>query len=58
LIPKPTENTITSLLKEELEALDVKALPFIVINTPVGPVGNREVDLWCYNSGKYPQGIS
>lgn len=51
MIPKPTENTITSLLKEELETLGVKALPFILINTPVG---NREVDLWCYNSGKYP----
>jgi hypothetical protein len=51
LIPKPTENTITSLLKEELETLGVKALLFIRVSTPVG---DREVDLWCYNSGRYP----
>lgn len=47
----PTENTITSLLAKELERFGVKALPFVRIKTPIG---YREVDLWCYNSGRYP----
>jgi len=51
VIPKATENTITSLIKEELEKLGVKAMPFISIHTPAG---KREVDLWCFNGGNYP----
>jgi len=34
-----------------LEKFGVKALPFISIHTPEG---RREVDLWCYNGGRYP----
>ena len=35
-VPKPTEDTITSRLSEELKKLGVKAQPFKSINTPVG----------------------
>ncbi|MEM4140020.1 MAG: N-6 DNA methylase [Nitrososphaeria archaeon] len=51
MIPRVTENTITILLKEELEKFGVKAEPFASITTPVG---RREVDLLCQNAGVYP----
>ncbi|MFH7835871.1 MAG: N-6 DNA methylase [Candidatus Aenigmatarchaeota archaeon] len=50
MIPKATENTITSLLKEELEKFGVKAEAFISISTPIG---RREADLLCKNAGIY-----
>ncbi|RLI76484.1 hypothetical protein DRP05_12825 [Archaeoglobales archaeon] len=50
-IPKPTENTVTVFLKNELEKFGVKALPFASISTPVG---RREIDLLCKNAGIYP----
>lgn len=50
-IPKPTENTVTTFLKDELEKFGVKTLPFASIRTPVG---RREVDLLCKNTGIYP----
>jgi type I restriction-modification system DNA methylase subunit len=51
MIPKATENTITSLVREKLEKLGVKAMAFVSIQTPEG---RREVDLWCYDGGSYP----
>lgn len=49
-VPKATENTITSHLKEELEKLNIRAEPFVNISTPDG---RREVDLYVKNSGVY-----
>ncbi|MCD6513324.1 MAG: N-6 DNA methylase, partial [Candidatus Odinarchaeota archaeon] len=50
-IPKPTENTVTAFLKDELEKFGVKAIPFASIHTPAG---RREVDILCENAGLYP----
>jgi len=50
-VPKPTENTVTSFLKDELEKLGVKATPFASLKTPEG---RREVDILCQNGGIYP----
>jgi len=50
-IPKPTENTVTAFLKDELEKLGVKTIPFASLNTPAG---RREVDILCKNGGLYP----
>jgi type I restriction-modification system DNA methylase subunit len=50
MIPKATEDTITMLLKEELEKLGVKAEPFSSIVTPAG---TRKPDLVCANGGMY-----
>lgn len=51
MIPKATENTITTLLKDELKSRGVKARPFLSVETPEG---RREVDIWCTNGGAYP----
>jgi len=51
MIPKATENTITSLLAEELQKLGVETEAFARIKTPSG---DREPDLLCKNSGSYP----
>lgn len=51
LIPKATEDTITSLLKDELERLGVKAEAFSGITTPSGL---RKPDILCTNGGMYP----
>jgi len=53
-VPKPTENTVTTFLKEELEKLGVTAVPFVSIDIP-GKRGKerREVDIYCENSGVY-----
>jgi len=50
-VPKPTENTVTAFLKDELEKFGVKTMPFASIHTPVG---RREPDLLCENVGIYP----
>ncbi len=50
-VPKPTENTVTAFLKDELEKLGVKTIPFASLNTPAG---RREVDILCENGGLYP----
>ena len=51
MISKATEDTITTLLKEELEKLGVKAEAFPSITTPAGI---RKPDLLCNNAGIYP----
>lgn len=51
MIPKATENTITSILAEELQKLGIKTEPFARIKTPTG---DREPDILCKNSGSYP----
>lgn len=50
LIPKPTEDTITTLLKEELEKRGCVAEPFKPVNTPKGL---RKPDLVCRSGGCY-----
>jgi len=53
-VPKATENTITTFLKEELEKLGVTAVPFISIDIPSEKgKERREVDIYCENSGVY-----
>ena len=51
MISKATEDTITTLLKEGLEKLGVKAEAFPSITTPAGI---RKPDLLCSNAGIYP----
>lgn len=51
MIPKPTEDTITSLLKEEIERFNVKVEQFPIIDTPEG---KRKPDLLCVDAGIYP----
>jgi hypothetical protein len=51
MIPKATENTISSLLRDELQRLGVKVELLPRITTPVG---SREPDLLCLNAGSYP----
>jgi len=51
MIPKPTEDTVTKLLAEELENCGVKVEVFPVISTPGGV---RKPDIWCVNAGAYP----
>jgi hypothetical protein len=50
VVPKATEDTITSLLGEELRKRGVKAEPFRRLSTPVG---DRIPDLLCENAGNY-----
>jgi len=50
LIPKPTEDTITSIISEELQARGIKVQPFAEIQTPSGL---RKPDLICKNGGIY-----
>jgi len=50
-IPKHTENSVTSLLATKLKNNGVNATPFANLSTPVG---RREVDILCENSGYYP----
>jgi len=49
-IPKPTENTVTTFLRDELRKAGVQAMAFETLDTPVG---RREVDLICKNAGLY-----
>ncbi len=51
MIPKPTEDTITSLLVKELEKRNVKSQMFPTIRTPGGL---RKPDIWCCNAGVCP----
>lgn len=51
MIPKATEDTITSLLRDELLQLGVQAELFPVVNTPSGI---RKPDILCSNGGNYP----
>ncbi|MDW8021191.1 MAG: N-6 DNA methylase [Nitrososphaerota archaeon] len=51
MIPKPTENTVTGILREELEKRGVKTSQFVSLDTPLG---RREIDLLCSNGGLYP----
>lgn len=51
MIPKATEDTITSLLRDELSMLGVKAELFAVVGTPVGV---RKPDILCTDGGTYP----
>ena len=51
MISKPTEDTITAILRDELEELGVKAELIPSIATPAGP---RKPDLLCRNAGTYP----
>jgi hypothetical protein len=50
LIPKNTEDTVTTLLAKELEKHGVKAKTFPIITTPGGA---RKPDIWCENAGAY-----
>lgn len=50
MIPKATENTVTGILREELESRNVKTIQFPTLQTPVG---RREPDLLCENGGRY-----
>lgn len=49
-IPKPTENTVTTFLRDELQKEGVHATAFETLLTPEG---RREVDLVCRNGGLY-----
>ena len=51
LIPKATEDSITTLLKDALVHRNIKAELFPVVNTPVGI---RKPDILCTNGGVYP----
>jgi hypothetical protein len=51
MISRATEDTVTSLLKDELQKLGVTAEFTPVIDTPVGV---RKPDLLCRNAGVYP----
>ena len=51
MIPRATEDTITTLLRDELQKLGVAAEFTPIINTPGGP---RKPDLLCSNAGLYP----
>ncbi len=51
MIPKATEDTITSLLRDELIKLGVKAELFPSVTTPSGL---RKPDILCSNGGSYP----
>jgi type I restriction-modification system DNA methylase subunit len=50
MIPKTTEDTISVMLKDELEKRNVKAQVFAEIRTPVG---YRKPDIYCQNGGTY-----
>lgn len=50
VIPKATEDTITVMLKDELETCGVKTEIFPEIKTPSG---YRKPDLYCLNGGTY-----
>ena len=50
MIPKPTEDTITSLIAEELQACGIEAQLFVEIRTQSGL---RKPDLICKNGGTY-----
>lgn len=51
MIPRFTENTITSILAVELQGLGLDAAPFSMVDTPEG---RREVDILCHHNGLYP----
>ncbi len=51
MIPRATENTVSSLLRDELQRLGVMVELFPRITTPAG---SREPDLLCVNAGTYP----
>ena len=51
MIPKATEDTITTLLKDELQRNGVKSELFPSVHTPNG---TRKPDILCSNGGMYP----
>jgi len=51
VIPRATEDTITSILRDELIKLGIKAEVFTSVTTPSGI---RKPDLLCTNGGMYP----
>lgn len=51
MVPRATENTVTGIIKDELERRGVKVAQFASVETPVG---KREPDLLCQNGGFYP----
>ncbi|MGC8832239.1 MAG: Eco57I restriction-modification methylase domain-containing protein [Thermoproteota archaeon] len=51
MIPRATENTVSSLLRDGLQELGVRVELFPRITTPAG---SREPDLLCVNAGTYP----
>lgn len=51
MIPKATEDTITTLLKDELQSNGVKSELFPSVSTPNG---TRKPDILCSNGGMYP----
>ncbi|MEM3448690.1 MAG: hypothetical protein QXP38_07410, partial [Nitrososphaerota archaeon] len=51
MIPRATEDTVSSLLRDELQRLGVKVELFPQITTPAGL---RKPDLFCINAGSYP----
>lgn len=48
---KGSEDTVTTLLQEEIRKLGLKTVAFSVLRTPIGI---RKPDLLCGNGGKYP----
>ena len=48
---KGSEDTITTLVQEEVKKLGLKAVAFSVLRTPIGI---RKPDLLCEDGGKYP----
>jgi type I restriction-modification system DNA methylase subunit len=50
LVPKLTEDTITAMLRDELERRNVSAQAFVGIRTPAG---YRKPDILCQNGGVY-----
>lgn len=51
MIPKATEDTITSLLRDELKSNGINAELFPSVSTPKG---TRKPDILCSNGGMYP----
>jgi hypothetical protein len=51
MIPRNTENTITSILANELVRLGIEAASFRSLETPEG---RREIDILCQHDGYYP----
>ncbi|GEM_PF-3826785 len=51
MIPRATENTVSSLLRDGLQSFGVRVELFPRINTPAG---SRKPDLFCVNAGHYP----
>jgi len=50
-VSSPTEDTITTILANELEKRSVKVQTFPKIELP--GIGIRKPDIWCHNGGDY-----